>query len=341
MTNKLQWADNLRALSTISVILLHVAALMLKEYQNLPTSSWWIGNICDGLVRYCVPIFLMLTGALLYRKNEDLSVFIKRRFVRVLLPFFCWTFVYILLQIYDDRQRGYYMPMDFLGSFIGKKFQFGAWYHLWYVYLLIGIYLVVPIIKKWISSSGKKEVHYFLIIWLTINVLDIPFLRDYLPAIELRYFSGFLGFTVLGYYLTYMVDLKSNFIPWLLFLSGTIFTILITGYLTTSTGEFDGSWYDYLRPNVISASTGLFLLFRNKEFRSKKLNSWIGILNKHIYGVYLSHVFVLYFLAKIGLDWSWIHPLLGIPFTVIVCLILSLATTVLIHKLPFGKFISG
>lgn len=80
MKDKLFWLDNIRAVSTIAVVILHVAAPILYKYGEITEENWNIGNFYDGMVRFCVPVFFMLSGALLLSKDYELSYFLKKDF---------------------------------------------------------------------------------------------------------------------------------------------------------------------------------------------------------------------------------------------------------------------
>ena len=88
MTN---YISNLRNIATFSVIFVHAAAIYVLNFQNISLESWRIANFLDSFVRFCVPAFLMISGALLLNKEEDITVFINKRLKRVLIPFIFWT----------------------------------------------------------------------------------------------------------------------------------------------------------------------------------------------------------------------------------------------------------
>ena len=81
------WLDNSRILAVCGVVFLHVAAGVVLGHE-VGTGDWWFGNVYDSVVRWCVPVFVMISGALLLDpgKKEDLSTFYKKRLARVLLP---------------------------------------------------------------------------------------------------------------------------------------------------------------------------------------------------------------------------------------------------------------
>jgi len=83
LENRLDWADNLRALAIILVILIHVAAPIIYKYGAIPESVWWIGNMANSISRFSVPIFLMLTGSFLLNRDYDLNYYIYKRFSKV------------------------------------------------------------------------------------------------------------------------------------------------------------------------------------------------------------------------------------------------------------------
>ena len=95
-TSNTIWLDNLRMKATFMVVLLHVAAPGLYQFNKIPDSWWFICNVFDALVRACVPIFVMISGALILNKDYDLKDFLQKRLLRVVIPFIAWTFIYML-----------------------------------------------------------------------------------------------------------------------------------------------------------------------------------------------------------------------------------------------------
>ena len=101
---KKEWISNLRVIATLCVVLLHVASSVLYKYNQVPNSHWWIGNVYDSFARFSVPLFLMITGALLLGKQYSYSIFLKRKVVRILLPFAFWTAIYIIYNFIEPPQ---------------------------------------------------------------------------------------------------------------------------------------------------------------------------------------------------------------------------------------------
>ncbi|WCO02759.1 acyltransferase [Psychroserpens ponticola] len=332
------WMTNLRAVATIAVILLHVSAPILYKYGKVSNTDWHIGNFFDGIVRWCVPIFFMITGALLLNEDYKLKVYLKKRFFRIIPPFIFWSLVYILYDHFTKTNSDTTL-FAFLETLLTKLLN-GSKFHLWFVYVLLGLYLVIPILRKWIKNASRNEILYFLMIWFCTIIFSIPYLKAYIPNINLDYFAGYIGYLVLGYFLS-KIEYNKQLIPFLFIIIGCTITILGTIYITEKNHKFDNLFYSYLSLNVLLSSTGVFLLFKNTEFRHKHFNKLMTVISDHSYGIYLIHILILILLKNIGINWNTIHPLIGIPFTTCICALISLLIIFVLRKVKFGNYISG
>ena len=340
------WIDSLRVSATLAVIFVHVNGDILYQYGSISNLDWWTGNVYGSCLRFCVPIFLMISGALILPKSyKSLGEYLKKRVLRILFPFLFWSIIYVARLIFIKLNQGEYMTFTENLKFIcDKLFMSSASVHLWYIYLIIGLYLFFPIIGKWINNSSKREIEYFIGIWFITLFLPIPLVKDFIPHIELSYFSGYIGFPILGYYLT-----KFNFefnqkklIYILLILTGFLITLFGTYFDSERRGHFElMAFYNYRSPNVALLSIGIFLLFKDFVQCSAKTSSVILFFSKYSYGTYLIHVLVLVILSKVGFTYSFIHPIIGMPVTSVLCLIISTIMIWGVNKLPFGKYISG
>lgn len=332
------WFENLRAIATVSVILLHVAAGILYTFGESSSDVWWTGNILDGFSRFCVPFFFMLSGALLLRKDYELIGYLKKRFIRIVPPLIFWSLVYIIYDhvLYGEEYLGIYGLIRLTISDLLNGSQF----HLWFVYTLIGLYLLIPILRKWIKHSTQKEVLYFLIIWAVTIIAANPYLESFVPSINLINFSGYLGYMVLGYYLSNL-EIKKNTLPLVLTLLGILITILGTYIESSTRNEFYGYYYQYLSTNVVLYSAGAFLLFKRIVITNSLLKQIIAFINDHSYGIYLAHILVLLILKRLNIDWTIIHPVISVPAITLFCLVVSGVTIYLLRQIKFLKIISG
>ena len=343
--NNLNWTTNLRVLATISVILLHVAGQLLGQYGTISNTEWWTGNIYDGSVRFCVPIFVMLTGALLLPKNYELTDFLKKRFSRIVLPFLFWSFIYIFFALNRKLSESYEMTWFEIGKWIYNLIKNGSSIHLWYIYMIMGIYLFIPILSKWVQNCNEKEILYFLIIWLISLLFDQPLLEKFKIDIDFTYFSDFIGYLVLGYYLSVksfsFSNTKIKVLSILLIILGISTTIIGTYFSTYNSGKFDEYFYGYLTPNTLIVSVGVFMLFKNIKITNLKATKAIDFISKYSYGIYLIHILVMRKMEYFGISTQIMNPIFSIPLVTLLCLLISVSIIFLLNKIPFGKYISG
>lgn len=340
------WLDTLRALACFGVIVLHVAAPALYLHGHEIDGNWWVGNAFDSLVRFSVPAFLLISGALLLPKTyPSLQAYFSKRVLRIVYPFLFWSIIYIAYFLFDTYQEIGSMEMRQIATTFFIKLRDGASFHLWYVYLILGLYLIYPILSKWLHHSTRSEIIYFNSIWVICIVARLPFIADYFPKIELIYFSGYIGYPVLGYLLLkYKFENREKIkkIALLLIGSGVLITFFGTYFLTSHNGHFDDTLYHFLSPNVGIAAVGVFLLFQYSDIKlNDTLVSIIRFFSRYSYGIYLVHVLVIDEFKKTGIDYMMVNPLMGIPAMSLLCLLTSSVIVWSIGKLPLGKYISG
>ncbi|MDR3706298.1 MAG: acyltransferase family protein [Paludibacteraceae bacterium] len=340
MDKREYWLDNLRAVSTFAVICLHVVGILIYN-KELPISIWMIGNVYDSLARFCVPVFFMISGSLLLSKDYTLKEFFNKRILKIIPPLIFWSFIYIFIDIfYHSHVVGdvHFTLIQIVKTII-KKLFYGSVGHLWFVYTLLGLYLLTPILRKWVKNSSRGELRYFLIIWLITILYAAPEVKKYLPQIELLNFSGYVGYFVLGYYLTNYESKVKNLDVFLIAI-GLLTTILCT-YFAFSLGMDYIYFHTFLTYNVLITSAGIFLLFKFREFKSEIVKKVLYPISKYSYGIYLSHVFVLKIFFKIGIDANFINPILAVPIVTLFCAAISFLIIFLGSKIKYLNKIIG
>ena len=146
---------NLRAIALIVVVIIHLSAPFLADnpQNNL---IWDFGNLIDSSFRFGVPIFLMISGYLIFSKDySSISNFLVKRLKKIILPLVFWTIIYSLVRLKSGD--------DLL--LIVKLLRTGVFYHFWYLYMIIGIYIYIPILNSWVNKASKRQLEYFISIW--------------------------------------------------------------------------------------------------------------------------------------------------------------------------------
>lgn len=335
------WLDNLRVIATISVIFLHLAAPFLYKFTKISGFNWWTANVYDSLVRFCVPVFVMITGALLLPKDYQLGDYLKKRVARIIYPFLFWITVYSV-HILFILKNGFELPFAKMLTISSSDFGYKTTYHFWYIYMIIGIYLFIPIISKWVKSAKEKEILYFIILWLITIVIAIPIFSKHLPNFNLKYFGGFIGYIVLGYYLSirnFESEKNIKLISFLIFAFGVLLTIFGTYFLSIYNGKFIIYLYTYFSPNVIIAAIGLFLFFKHINITNTKVKTIRKTINTQSFGIYFIHILVLFWLNRFGFNGNILSPAIGIPLTTLACLSVSCLLIFVLKKLGLGKVV--
>lgn len=340
-----EWVNNLRVIALFCVIILHVTSLLLMQYGKVPLNQWLIADFYNALVRFAVPVFVMITGALLLHREYELGDFLKKRFSRLLWPFLFWSLVYITYSWYNgDVEFGDDTLVNV--KIVLLQLQKGSFYHLWYVYMLIGLYLFIPIISKFVRNATDKELIYFIAVWYVVMIFTKPYLSAYAPQVDVHYFTGYLGYLVLGHYLAFCRLPGKNFKGWMIvlffFALGAI--TFETYLLTVRDDTLSTTMFEPLGPYVAVFASSVILWARSAKFTLPlsliKLRGLIGSLSL---GMYLCHALFLVLLDQyLGISHKLCNPVFSIPITAMVCFVLSFLLVYAISKIPYiGKYISG
>jgi surface polysaccharide O-acyltransferase-like enzyme len=361
----LYWPDRLRNLATVMVITIHVAAPVAHSGGDLNSAWWWYGNFWNSLSRAGVPLFVMLSGFLLLSKDYELGDFLKRRFSRVVVPALFWMAVY---SIYNHIRLG--APATLQDALLGVVTG-PVHIHLWFIYLIIGLYLIYPILRPWVRSASERDFLYFFIMcalctwgmkiaWTFFGVGN---------GIYFELFTNNCGYFVLGYYLgtrslkfevrslkfrTRQPELQtSNFklrtsnselqtpnfkLPTLFLLLGTLATMFGSYWLNVGRADvpFQTYFYDYLTPNVGVAAIGWFLLAKN-AFNSRPLLDVERDFSAASFGIYFAHIGVMDWWSQCNYwhsryhTFAWLSSLIGLVTG------LSFLAVAFIRALPGGK----
>jgi surface polysaccharide O-acyltransferase-like enzyme len=339
------WIDNIRLIATVAVIVVHVAtpAIFFRyDPAELDNSIWWVGNIYGSFARFCVPLFLMITGTLLLSQNFTLKDFLKKRVTRILWPFILWSLIYILFNLALNIRDGERSFLNSFGSWLTLQVLNSPAVHLWYVYMIIGLYFFIPIIKPWVESASNNAILYFLGIWSITLAVGQQTLIQTETYFDFRYFGGYLGYLVLGYYISERVAMsrKVQNIGLTALALGFTVTFFGTALITIANGHFSHAFYEYLTINVLSLSIGMFITIKSLKVTGDYvvLNKLRRFVSQYGFGIYLSHSLILSVMAHFGLDYSLITPSVGIPICTLICFTVSSIVVYTLDKMPYGRY---
>ena len=283
--------DLLRVLSMLGVVYLHTAAGALRHPEN--PAVWHFSNLVTALATTAVPLFFMLSGALLLSRPEtaDPRVIFRRRLPKVLLPLLAWSGIIILLTSRGDPAGA--------ASLLVNLFHAPVVVPYWFLYALVPMYLLAPLLKKMADGLTPALWRYLLGLWFVL-VPGLRTLRALLPegpwrtvltehgSFNLLLVGGYLGYFLLGAALERMERIPARRTLWCAALALYVLIAAGTAWRTYSSGVYDETFKSYLNLFAPLLSVVLFLLARSycaQRESGRALTFFSGIS----FGVYLAH----------------------------------------------------
>lgn len=319
------WLDVVRFIAMFTVVCCHCTDpfnFYPGTAPNIGEIKLW-GAIYGSVLRPCVPLFVMITGALLLPVRGDASTFYKKRIPRVFYPFLIWSVLYnlfpwitgllglnpqIILDFFpyageEVMRQSFSVSLEYI-LMIPFNFSILA-VHMWYIYLLIGLYLYLPVFSAWVEKASERAKLMFLLAWGVTLLLPYyyQFVSNYLwgtcswNSFGMLYaFAGFNGYLLLGHYLRNL--------DWSL---GKILAIglpmFVIGYAVTFFGfryvtalpEFSDEmlelFFTYCSLNVVMMTIPVFMLCKKVNFRSEGIRKALANLTLCGFGIYMIHYF--------------------------------------------------
>lgn len=347
------YADILRIITVFFVILIHTVA---DAWYALPQQSfnWEVMNAFDSISRWTVPVFFMLSGAYILDPEKEITTqkIYGKYILHVSLALLFWGIFYQLYTIIDAQlfENTPFTPAAL--SEIPKKFIFGFPYvHLWYIYRLIGLYMLAPVIRIFTAHASKKDIEYILILSLAIGSA-LPFANLILKnsgstlaiSFKIIELTGFVFFYIAGYYFRkYDVTRSLRIVIYIAGIAGAVATALLTSFYSLKTGAKTEDFYENMNPNVIAMALAIFVgfkqIFGEKHFTDRQ-KAVIIYVSSCTFGMYLTHFLFIRILSRLNITTGICSPFLCVPAIAAACYLLSFCFTVIIKCIkPLAKFI--
>lgn len=325
------WLDNARIVAILAVVLLHVAASVVLE-ATIGSGSWWAGNLYDAFVRWCVPVFVMISGALLLSpdKQEDLSAFYRKRVSRVLIPILFWSVFFLLWGVL----KGAHLTTNYVST---RLLSGQPHYHMWFLYMIITLYLFTPFFRKVVATSSRRELT--LLVLMTLALAALHDLHSKVtagsPRLFVFWFLSYVPYFFLGHLIRTAHWQPDK--PLLLGVLGASGLLTAGGlyYLATLTDLKTGLYfYNYLSITVIPMSVSVMYLL--KTWTAPIISQAVTQRTANLtLGVYLIHPVFLEIITYAGFRPSAFYPILSIPLLAALVFLLSLCAAWVMSKLPY------
>ena len=316
--------DAIRIFACILIVLMH---------SPLPSDDAGDGLLLCGLSYVTAPgigLFLMVSGALLLKPKSSFDTFgfLKKRVVRVAVPLAFWSVVGI--------------GLDMCGV---KNDELGV---LWFLYCITGLYLLTPVLVRWLDRASVREVEFYLLIWFV--TLCVPFVRVFMPVDTgaeswIFYFQGYVGYYVLGAYMSRYYETGKS---WLCRNKGTfaVFALMCIIGVPAVALLFDVkvdfySLFWYLSATVALQSLLWWMVIRHFSKRWSVFAGVLASVSNLSFGIYLMHILVM---RNVLWKMPWMS-LMPTPAQIVACaaltFIISLALSWCVSKVMWINRVIG
>ena len=282
--------DLLRVCSMFAVVFLHTAADPLRTASG---SLWHFANLASSLATAAVPLFFMLSGALLLsqERTADLDCLLRRRLPKLLVPIVVWSAVVLFfVGLVQGKATALVQLRAVLSTQVVTPY--------WFVYALLCIYLISPLLKRMTDGLGTAHWRYLLALW-GIFTLGLNTVRAFLPAdlqpvlslnyvLNVNFVAGYLGYFLLGAWLTKLKRCPSRRLLWAVVLADVAAIAAGTVWASGVSGTYDERFKSYVNLFAAVLAVALFLLFRSYGER-RESGRVLTLLSGLSFGVYLAH----------------------------------------------------
>ena len=342
MNNKKLSIEYIRVIAIIMTITIHVSNIYIYAFDKISDGYFLSSTIYNSLSRLCVPLFFMISGALLINKEYSRKKYFQKIIKFVLLLIFWSLFYYIQKNGLSFQNFSRVLVNSFFDAEMTSR-------HLWYMYAIIGIYVALPFVQNMCKNLSKELENLFLILWIVlsgISVIVIPLARyitksnvkiDYpIPIINAAYYLGYFicGHILYKRFENVKLTKHKNILCLSVYGICTFITAFFTYYISVKTDRFFDAMTWYKSIFTVIATIAIFLLIvANSDFFKSE---FILKISKHTFGVYLIHVFFFHIMKKC-FNITLINPIIAIPVATISLYVISLISCMLLSKIPYVK----
>lgn len=332
--SRVLYFDVIRVISVYMAIIIHVSMAWWGT-SKVDSASWANANFFNSLSRIGVPLLVMISGALII--NSPKPAKLKKRITRIIKAYIFWSFLYAAEFVIFEDYNG-----SALVEF-AKQFVMGH-YHLWFCFMIVGLYLVLPFVDSFCRSN--RLMTYFLGLW-AIFAIFIPTIR-LLPGMEklsiltdkmfLYLPLGYLGYWVLGFYLSMedcpLFHKKKRVLYTTIAIICTGITFVGSYAMSNISGQGNAVLFDYFMPNVAIGATAFFLCIR--AIQELKLKFDLSHLADNSFAIYLMSDFFVIIIKRMAVSQQWMASTsLLIPIYAFFVMLLCNMIARIMRKVPF------
>lgn len=332
LKNRIYELDILRVVACFMVICMHA------PYPKEGANGLFLSAL-SYLTAPCIGLFFMVSGALLLPVQTDAKAFLKKRLSKIVVPTLVWTAVYVGYNIEEGTDE------NWIQTIFSVPFSAQGHGVLWFMYTLTGLYLLAPILSRWLEKSSKREVEFYLLLW--VISLCYPILKLFLKIQDgteniLYYFSGYVGYFLLGYYMKkYPQTLVLNRLIPLLLIS--LVAPILCKVFHWEVDFYSLFWYLSIFVCIMCAVWFRCIFNYGRCFlKFSWLLRKLELVSNLSFGIYLSHIFIMRYVL-----WKWDVIISINSYYMQTCVIIGATLIIsflfcwLIAHFPKGDYIIG
>ena len=331
------WMDSARVIAIVSVILIHVIAPTVEgKGVDVGSGGWWVANLLNSANRWCVPVFLMIAGALALDPAKVVRPrnFYRRRWERIGIPLVFWTVFYLAF-------RQYVLGANLTPGRAATDIAAGSpFLQLYFLYVLAGLVLITPFLKVITRHATWRMQLGFAVVLLALGGLDqlVSFLAGVgQPNVATR-FLPFVGYYVLGWVLRDVL-LSRRWVAWTS--AAWVLSVGAVAWLAyvRDFGDVGRYAYGFLSPPLIVMSVATYLLMHH-WLRSGW--AWLRPVAPLAFGVFLVHGALVFGVRHVvGMPQDTVSVLLWATAGTLVYLVASAGITWLVLRVPYLRSVLG
>jgi len=239
----------------------------------------------------CIGLFFMISGALLLPSRVgSTKTFLSHRFGRILIPAIAWTFIYLAYDLLSGKMA----IADAARAILSIPFSAQGNSVLWYIYTLIGLYLLIPVLSPWIEKASPRQILFYLSLWAV--TLCYPYLRPLGFAVNgnmegiLYYFTGYVGYFVLGSYINRNMRGFNRPRAAAVAIVVCLMIPVPVKLLGVEVDFYSMFWYTSLPVAVMCAAWFIMLRAIPAPVPASRAAKTVTALSSLSFGIYLSHI---------------------------------------------------
>ena len=342
MKKRILYIDILNIIAILAVLFLHHDFGVHYFSQD---KRWIFDTILKIVMYFCIPVFLMITGANLlgYKQKYDTKTYFRKRVIKIIIPMVAWFIIVGCIRFFVFKNLN--IPTDSITSFINFIMRSGVLDYYWYLFLIIAVYFTIPILSPLSENKNRALLKYAIVVIFVCNafmpnimaLVGVEWNQDLLVKVGTYMIFPLIGFYISKYNIT---KRRNRILLYSLGLMAIIYQFISTVVLSYVANKSVLTTLGYVQFPTILYSSAIFCFVRNinmKEDVNCRAKKFLSTLAGCSFGVYLIHYIVMKWEAQAfsirgeSFAWRFICPFL--TYTISVAIVLVIKKIPIVRKI--------